>query len=299
LPAAWLLKRVRRFGVKRLPTCRKALLRIGVFPILDHYYEPSFRHDRGVSNGMRVRHLPAIDWNVDGQLEFLRQLTFSDELLAIPSQRSDRLTFHFNNGMFESGDAEYWYQVIRALKPRRICEIGGGNSTLLAVSAIAKNKEDEHGYSCQHVCIEPFEAPWLEATEATILRKRVEDVPLEYFSALESNDILFIDSSHVIKPRGDVLFEFLEILPSLNKGVVVHVHDIFSPRDYLRRWLEDEVLFWNEQYLLEAFLSNNACWRVLGALNYLHHNHYNALANIAPTLTPAREPGSFYIQKIR
>lgn len=119
-----------------------------------------------------------------------------------------------------------------------------------------------------------------------------------FFKQLQENDLLFIDSSHVIRPQGDVLFEYLEVLPVLNRGVIVHIHDIFSPRNYLRQWLQDEVKLWNEQYLLEAFLSNNGCWEIIGALNYLHHNHYDKLKRVAPFLTPTREPGSFYIRKL-
>jgi len=126
----------------------------------------------------------------------------------------------------------------------------------------------------------------------------VEDVEPGFFSELEENDILFIDSSHVIRPQGDVLFEYLELLPSLNKGVIVHIHDIFSPRNYPEQWLKDEVRLWNEQYLLEAFLCHNSHWKIIGALNYLHHHYYEELKRVAPFLTPGHEPGSFYIQKI-
>ena len=78
----------------------------------------------------------------------------------------------------------------------------------------------------------------------------------------------------------------------------MHVHDIFSPKDYPRQWLEEEIKFWNEQYLVEAFLSYNRSWKIIGALNYLHHNHYEKLKTRAPFLTPEREPGSLYIQKV-
>jgi len=131
-----------------------------------------------------------------------------------------------------------------------------------------------------------------------VVRQKVEELPTAFFSELAGNDILFIDSSHVIRPQGDVLFEFLELLPTLSKGVIVHVHDIFSPRNYPSQWLEGEVRFWNEQYLLEAFLSHNKTWKVIGALNFLHHNCYDQLKSVAPFLSPEREPGSFYIQKI-
>jgi hypothetical protein len=130
------------------------------------------------------------------------------------------------------------------------------------------------------------------------MRQRVEDVNKTLFAQLGYNDLLFIDSSHVIRPQGDVLFEYLEVIPSLNAGVIVHLHDIFSPRDYPKEWVVDQVLFWNEQYLLEAFLTCNREWRIIGAINYLHTNYYEELKDKCPFLTHDRKPGSFYIQKI-
>ena len=168
----------------------------------------------------------------------------------------------------------------------------------MAIKAIQKNQEENPDYKCKHVCIEPYEMPWLEKTGVLVLRKKVEDVEISFFSELGEDDILFIDSSHIIRPEGDVLFEYLELLPCLNKGVIVHMHDIFSPRNYLNEWLTSKVLFWNEQYLLEAFLSHNTSWKIISSLNCLHHNYYEKLKEVCPFLTPDREPGSFYIQKI-
>lgn len=99
-----------------------------------------------------------------------------------------------------------------------------------------------------------------------MIRQGVEDVDKSLFSELGKDDILFIDSSHIIRPQGDVLFEYLELLPVLRAGVIVHVHDIFSPREYPKELVMDEVKFWNEQYLLEAFLTSNHEWRIVGAL---------------------------------
>jgi hypothetical protein len=295
-PAAWLLKALRTAGVERLPFCRRALLRVGVFPIRNHFYEPQFDH--GGADFSRERSLPGIDWNVAGQLGMLARLTYAGELADVPQAPAGRLQFHFNNGQFESGDAEYWYQVVRAVKPRRIVEIGSGNSTLMAAAAIAKNRAQDPRYRCEHTCIEPYLMPWLEQAGVAVLRAKVEDVGRAPFASLAENDILFIDSSHIIRPQGDVLFEYLELLPSLAPGVIVHVHDIFSPRNYLARWLREEVKFWNEQYLLEAFLSHNRDGQILGALNWLHHHHYERLKAAAPYLTPEREPGSFYLRKL-
>jgi predicted O-methyltransferase YrrM len=297
-PAAFLLKVVRCAGVARMPWCRKALMQVGVFPIHRHYYEPQFDH-RSLRRPLSdERPLPGIDWNEAGQLALLNSFQFTPELAGVASVRREPPEFHFNNGTFESGDAEFLYQWVRLRKPRRIIEIGSGYSTLMAARAVRKNQSEDPGYQCRHVCIEPYEMPWLERVGVEVIRRRVEDVGLGVFGELDRGDLLFIDSSHMIRPQGDVLFEFLELLPTLRPGVVVHVHDILSPRDYLPSWVLEEVRFWNEQYLLEAFLTGNRDWRVIGAVNWLKHRHFAALKERCPFLTPDREPGSFYMERV-
>jgi len=297
-PAALLLKSIRKAGVQRLPFCKKTLFRVGVFPIRNHYYEPLFDMRKIKSSLHKERNLPGINWRIQEQLEFIEKLKFANELKNLPTERTGVLQYYLNNTEFKSGDAEFWYQLIRLKKPRSIIEIGSGNSTLMAMNAIRKNKEENAEYFCNHICIEPYEQPWLEKTGVTILRKKVEELETSFFSELGEDDILFIDSSHIIKPEGDILFEYLELLPGLNKGVIVHLHDIFSPRNYSSNWLISEVKFWNEQYLLEAFLSHNNSWKIIGSLNYLHHRHYEKLKSACPFLTQDSNPGSFYIQKI-
>lgn len=296
-PSALLLKNIRLVGVHHLPRCKKALLNVGVFPIRAHYYEPLF-DERFITRPLTDdRNLPGIDWNTREQLALLESFSYNNELSGIPSSKSSKQEFFLNNGSFESGDAEYWYNMIRFKKPRKIIEIGSGNSTLMAIRAIKKNEEDLD-HKCKHICIEPFENEWLERTGVHVIRKKVEEVDKSIFFDLGMNDIVFIDSSHVIRSQGDVLCEYLEVLPLLSKGVIVHIHDIFSPKDYPEAWVRKEVRFWNEQYLLEAFLTNNSDWKIIGALNYLHHNYYNELKSKCPYVAREREPGSFYIQKI-
>lgn len=297
-PSAILLKNVRRAGVHRLPRCKNALLYIGVFPIRDHYYEPQFNNRNPLPPFEQDRNLPGIEWNVNDQLAIIEQFSFSNELKCIPYKKSNLIEFYFGNGSFESGDAEYWYNLIRFFKPKRIVEVGSGNSTLMAVKAINKNVEEDADYNCKHICIEPYEKPWLEKIGVSVIREKVEDIDISIFSELCENDILFIDSSHIIRPQGDVLFLYLELLPMINRGVIVHIHDIFSPKNYPTNWLEEKVKFWNEQYILEALLSHSHSWEIIGALNYLHHNYYKSLKSIAPYLTHDREPGSFYIRKL-
>jgi hypothetical protein len=297
-PAAILLKLVRTAGVHRMPCSRRALNQVGVFPIRDHYFEPLFdpRHLRQPLQ--QSRHLPNIKWNVPGQLRLLNSFCYGRELAAMPASGGDAYPFDFDNSAFGSGDAEFLYSMIRLKKPARIFEIGSGHSTRMAIKALRENRRENPLYKCRHVCIEPYEQPWLEESGVRVIRQRVEELELSFFSELEENDILFIDSSHVIRPQGDVLFEYLELLSTLNRGVIVHIHDIFSPRDYPEAWVQDEVRLWNEQYLLEAFLTGNRDWEVIGAVNYLHHNHFEALGVACPYLTSECEPGSFYIRKV-
>jgi predicted O-methyltransferase YrrM len=297
LPAAVLLWMIRRLGLDRLPMCRAMLLRIGLLPVRHHYYEP-FAAPADLKIALNEpRRLPGIDWNESGQLAFLDTLTYADELADLRAPRTDPMDFRLDNASFESGDAEFLYQLIRQKKPRRVFEIGSGYSTLLVRAAIRRNSQEAEGYVCKHVCIEPYEMRWLEQAGPLVLRQRVEEVDKRLFQELDQNDLLFIDSSHVIRPQGDVLSEYLEIVPSLRPGVMVHVHDIFSPRDYPADWVKDKLWLWNEQYLLEALLTDNRNWEVVAALNMLKHDHFEALHRVCPYLTADREPGSIYLQR--
>ena len=295
--SAGILLVVRIIGFKSVKRCKKALVKIGIMPIRNHYYEPLFDKRNLTKPLSDNRQLPGIDWNVEEQLLILNKFNYNEEFTDIPNDYMNDRSFHFNNGLFEAGDAEYWYDLIRLKKPKTIIEIGSGNSTKIALLAIDQNKRETKEYQCEHICIEPFEMPWLEKLPITVIREKVENVSYSIFMKLKTDDILFIDSSHIISPQGDVLFEYLELLPTLNNGVIVHVHDIFSPKDYPEKWIIDEVKFWNEQYLLEAFLTSNSSWKIIGALNFLHHNHYEKLKGKCPRLTPEREPGSFYMIK--
>jgi hypothetical protein len=145
--------------------------------------------------------------------------------------------------------------MFRHFQPRLIIEVGSGFSSLVAAEAIAKNKDSAL------ICIEPFPPDFLRAGFPglrSLIEKKVQDMDVEFFSQLQSGDILFIDSSHTVKIGGDVNFLFLEVLPRLKPGVIVHVHDIFLPFDYRRDWVIDEFRFWSEQYLLQAFLTFNS-----------------------------------------
>jgi Methyltransferase domain len=298
IPAALTMKIIRRVGTYRLPLTKKMLLSVGVFPIRRHYYEPLFDPRELKSDLDNKRVLPGVEFNESGQLELLAQFCYSDEIPRLPVSDDPDLRWTLSNTVFGGQDALYYYNFIRLKKPKMIIEIGSGYSTLVASSALQKNRADDPGYVCELICVEPYESPWLEKTEAVVIRSRVETLDPGLFSKLGDNDLLFIDSSHVIRPQGDVTFEYLQILPTLKSGVVVHIHDVFTPRDYPKRWVVDMVYFWNEQYLLEALLSENPNWKIIGALNALHHDRPEALAEKCPLSEDYTEPASIYIQRV-
>jgi predicted O-methyltransferase YrrM len=301
LLASILLYAIRKMRIANMPVSKWIFKKVGVFPITNHYYEPLF-DDRHLKHPLeRDRFLPGINWNDQQQVELLTTFQYQNELSAIPYKKTDDVfSFYYDNPSLGPGDAEFLYSMVRHLKPSRIIEIGSGYSTLMVQKAILDIQILHPSYKAELICIEPYEMPWLEKTGVQVVRKLVEEVPLELFSTLGENDILFIDSSHMVRPQGDVLFEFLEILPVLKKGVIIHVHDIFSPKDYTKRHLVEDVMFWNEQYILEAFLTCNQEFTIIGALNYLKSHHPELLYAKLPILGKNRDhvPGSFWMKKV-
>lgn len=287
----------RRINPKRLPASSRLFELFGIWPIRRHYYEPLF-HEGDLTQPLgAIRDLP-IDLNEAGQLALARAANHADEIRALdwssPVGSGDNSGFDIGNPFFKGGDAETLYNLVRHFKPRTMIEVGSGHSTKVAQQALARNAQE--GHATRHVCIEPFEQPWLETLGPEIMRRKVEETDHYLVSSLEANDILFIDSSHVIRPQGDVLFEYLEVIPRLKPGVIVHVHDIFTPRDYPHDWVVREKRFWNEQYLLECLLTNTTRYEVLFAANFMKTTHFDVLRESCPYLEPAHEPGSFYFR---
>jgi predicted O-methyltransferase YrrM len=292
------LRLVRFNGFRRMPLSRIATRAIGIYPLRDHFYEPLF-HPRHLPPGSDQvdRDLPGIDLDVAGQRKLLAQLRYGGEMEALSKAPPGPGVPKFQSGNFGPGDSEFLYSMIRHAKPRRVFEIGSGNSSLIAAAALARNRSDDPARVSELVCVDPRAPARVEATGARVVRRRVEELGRDFFKELERDDLLFIDSSHVIRPQGDVVFEYLDLLPTLKPGVYVHVHDICTPRDYPVALLNEKGCFWNEQYLLEALLTQNREFRVVAALNHLWYHHYEELAAACPLLraVPAARPGSFWI----
>jgi hypothetical protein len=297
LAALWL-----KFVKKAMPGKAEdsIFMRLGILPVLDQYYEPMINPAAQLWKSMQEdRELAGIDMNSIEQLQILARFNFNGELVRFRMTRTNANEFYYDNQYYCSGDAEYLYSFIRYFKPGRIIEIGSGFSTLMIRNALAQNKTENPAYTCRHICIEPYEHPWLEGSGVELIREKSERLDRSLFSQLQPNDILFIDSSHVIRPQGDVLFEIMELLPSLKPGVFVHFHDIFTPRDYPEEWIYKKHCLWNEQYLLEAFLAFNSGFRIIGALNFLAHHYPNEFSEKCPVYASQqnREPGAFWLIK--
>ncbi|MGH9955530.1 MAG: class I SAM-dependent methyltransferase [Pyrinomonadaceae bacterium] len=261
---------------------------------------------------LRESILPGIELNEPAQLALLHEFNsrYRSEYCEFSYGSSkDKREFFFENGVFETVDAEILHCMVRQCKPRRVIEIGAGFSTLITASAIRRNIADDPSYRCDLICVEPYPKAWIaEIPEVnSLIQSKVESVSLETFGRLESNDILFIDSSHVVNIRNDVCFEYLEILPRLKEGVLVHVHDIVLPRMYCEYWF-DQKFFWNEQYLLQAFLAFNTRFQIRWAGNLMHLRYPNELALAFPSYSRfknnidqrKRQQGhkSFWIQRM-
>lgn len=230
-----------------------------------HYYEPlpDFRAIT-LEQIQRRRNYSAIDLRWDDQLRLLRELKpYAAELSGVD----------LTNDYFSGLDAIVYYSLIRHLNPRRVIEIGSGYSTRFAAKALARNAN-----GAKLTCIEPNpERLNGHALNVELIQKRVEEIEVDFFSQLEANDILFIDSSHTVKFGSDVCYEFLDVLPVLRPGVWVHVHDVFFPHDYPAEWILKRRLALNEQYLLEAFLSFNHEFQVALANRWLTLDHAPAV----------------------
>jgi hypothetical protein len=182
-------------------------------------------------------------------------------------------------------------------------EIGAGNSTCLSAQAILKNKQEDALYECQLLAIDPHPSDILTKGFpglSDVVHRTAQEIPLAMFHELNANDVLFIDSSHVLKTGSDVQYLYLDVLPNLKRGVIIHAHDIFLPAEYPKEWVLREYRFWTEQYLLQAFLAFNHTFEILWAGSYMHQKHPDKLENaFASYKREERWPGSFWMRKVK
>jgi SAM-dependent methyltransferase/cephalosporin hydroxylase len=242
--------------------------------------------------------LPGIDLRPDQQLALFHRLArFYDEL-PYARQSGERLRYQIENNMYGPGDAVILYSMIRHLQPQRIVEVGSGYSSCVMLDT----NELFFGGRIDCTFIDPnaeVVRTLLTGSDGRqrIVAKRVQDMPESTFTQLAADDILFIDSTHVLKAGSDVNFLLFEILPLLQGGVYVHIHDIFYPFQYPRSWIVDLGLSWNEAYAVRAFLQYNGAFEIAFFNTYLDQVHPGLIAAAMPLY--AKNPGaSLWLRKV-
>ncbi len=225
--------------------------------------------------------LIGINLNIDKQKELLHDFSnrFRLEYDAWPAVAVNYYDFQLAQSSFTCIDAVVLHCMIRHFKPSKVVEVGSGYSTMITAKALLLNKS-EMGRNFDFTAVEPYPnesirkgIPGLNK----VLVKAVQEVDLSLFTSLKENDVLFLDSTHTVKINGDVNFEILEILPRLNKGVIVHIHDIFLPYEYPEKFIKEGERMWLEQYLLQAFLCNNSNYEIVWTSHYMHREHHSFL----------------------
>jgi hypothetical protein len=188
-----------------------------------------------------------------------------ERLRDFASAEGNPAGYAFDNPYFGSPDAEVLYAIARRYEPPRVLEVGCGNSTKLFRTAIA-----DGGFECRLVSLDPSPRLEIGALSDEVHRMPAEDPAAQpLFSALRPGDLLFIDSSHIVAAGNDVVHLFLNVLPSLPEGVLVHVHDVFLPYDYPYDWVSEHRLVFGEQYLVQLMLAGGRRWDVLWPGYYL------------------------------
>jgi len=155
----------------------------------------------------------------------------------------------WNNGFLPGLDIIGIYTMMAEYKPKRYIEIGSGNSTKVAHKA-----KTEQNTGTEITSIDPMPRAEIDNLADKVIRQPFENIDFDTLGALEENDILFVDNSHRILPNSDSMVFYLEILPRLKKGVIVHIHDIYLPYDY-PQFMCDR--FYSEQYGLAMYLLAN------------------------------------------
>jgi len=204
-------------------------------------------------------------------------------------------------------DARTLYYMLREHKPKRYLEVGSGLSTYYTSLAAAKNAAE--GSPLQITCIEPYPFDSLRTIEGfELVEGFVQDVPLERFEELEAGDVLFIDSSHALKIDSDVAFLFMEALPRVKPGVIVHIHDIHFPYNHpfpADYWLFGErwPVYWQEVMLVQAFLAFNDSFEVQLSTPMVRHFDeaflINRFENYTPLAQDLNPPSSLWLKRTK
>jgi predicted O-methyltransferase YrrM len=309
-----IVQRLKRLARKPALIGHKVALKVGLVVLPNHYYTPvadieELRRTRNV--WAHRSSMLGIDVDIEAQKNALRRTIKPFE----PEYRGNANYLEGAAKGFGPGygyvEAQCFHGMVRSLKPRRIIEVGSGISTYCALKALALNAKE--GSPGRIHCVEPYPRGTflLDAasrSEVQLTRSQVQTLDPAFFQDLEAGDLLFIDSSHALKPGGDVFFLYLEVLPRLKPGVYIHIHDIYFPYLYQRDLLQS-MLQWSETALLQAVMTNNSRLAIVFCLSQLHYDAPEILGEVFPEYrqqpasdgltdltTPGHFPSSIYLR---
>lgn len=303
-------RRITKSLALRIPTIRKAVEELRTyrhafrFAPPGHFYSPlpspeEVGRDAGRLFGAPPEALPGIELHEAEQLGLLQEITRYYPALPFSSERSVDRRYFYENPAYSYSDAIFLYGMIRHAAPKRIVEVGSGYSSCVMLDTAELFLDGRVDFTF----IEPYPERLLsllrpeDLERVKILAHRVQDVPLEPFLALERNDILFIDSSHVMKIGSDVHHLLTEVLPRLRPGVYVHIHDVFYPFEYPEEWITGGRA-WSEAYALRAFLTFNDVFEIVLFNTYLERFHRDIFERDMP-LCLKNEGGSIWLRRVR
>ena len=266
-----------------------------------HYYSPiPHREDikkfKNKNDGSKPQ-LPDISLNRENQKKILNDYIKYYKDLPFPENKKENFRYFYNNDYFEYSDAIFLFSFLLKNKPKKIIEIGSGFSSAVILDTI----ENFFPKRPDVIFIEPnpgrlnnliFEK---DRNNFKLINKKLQETSIDIFSQLKAGDLLFIDSSHVIKYGSDLQTLFFNILPFLPEGVFVHFHDIFYPFEYPYEWLKKGI-YWNEIYFLRAFLSYNYNWEIYFFNTYVSNEFEDIISKNMPQCLQ-NKGGSLYIQK--
>ncbi len=279
----------------------------GALPMMVHFYSPvpdiSDLQNRKIF--VRKSLLKGIDFREKEQLDLLLELgaKYGQECDWPQEQTNFDEEFHLNNDSFRFGCAAGLHTILRNYKPKNVFEIGSGYSSRVISKALDLNAKD--GAECYYEIIDPYPNDVIKnklKNVGKINEQRVELVSPDLFTRLQENDVLFIDSGHTVRVGGDVNYLYLEVLPILAKGVIIHIHDINLPYEYPEVYCTNPSfrVFWTEAYLLQAFLAFNTSFEVMLGMTFIQTQHMDVFMKAFPKYqSDFSRSGSFWIRKIK
>jgi predicted O-methyltransferase YrrM len=200
--------------------------------------------------------------------------------------------YSYATNYYTSPDTEILYAMLRLHKPSTVMEVGSGSSTKIMRQAII-----DGGLATNLISIDPKPRIEIDQLVDICYRERVESLRMkELFQTLKAGDVLFIDSSHQVKTGSDVVYLLLEVLPKLATGVIIHLHDIFLPYDYPKRWVVEKRWAFNEQYLVQAMLMFSDAFDVIWPAHFVQRTRPD-FGGLFPCWTGA-EACSLWLQKV-